>query len=207
MKLKLTFVILSILLAGCEAKPKNDFFGFTEEDSLTLVTGFLNSRGFSSSAYGTVIDTSLQIEYKKCSQGQAYNSQFNKCDSKASLLSYCNPATNLCNTLTIPFLLKSPDAGASSEAFISCHNDQTGGFSDWRVATATELLKLTAGGRNFLNLHFPNTEFDFYWSANALETDTTGKTARAISFSIDNFGEISQINKETRLFVRCVRNR
>lgn len=201
--MKKSILLILLLIMACEEKPRDDYAGFSEEEASIVLGGLMAARSFSNSGYGTVIENNSGIEFKKCAQGQTYNQGSGSCDNPAGRYSYCSPAGNFCNTLSIPFVLTSPQAPAYSEAYATCAGDRSGGYSNWRVASQTELQMLAAGGRNALLAWFPLPD-GVFWSANAVEGNEIA--ANGVSFSADSFAQVQGWNKETRFFVRCARN-
>lgn len=209
MKKLIPILIVFLNIIACEEKPVRDYYGFSADEKNVLIAGLMNNTTYSSTSYGTVLDSSLNVEFKRCTQGQIYNSTSNNCtniNNEPDKLTFCNVANNFCNTTAIPFTLTDPGSLTISEAYNSCKNDTTGNYSNWRVANLVELAKLAAGGRNSMFIWFPGTLEENYWSANGNENDTSGLTAKAVSFSRSEFGNINLISKDTRLYVRCVRN-
>jgi len=212
---RIILILFLFIFSRCEEKPVRDFYGFAEEEKSVLLMGLLSSKGYSNTDYGSVVDSYTGLEIKKCSQGQIYNPATAGCDpgsgnlvtNGALRLSYCHSVSNLCNSDSIPYTLKDPGSITSSEIYNSCSSDRTGGYSNWRVPALFELVRLASFGRNSLLQFFPSTLEDYYWSANAEENDLYGKTAKTVSFSAQNFGETRNFSKDTRLYVRCVRNR
>lgn len=220
---KFSVLFLIVLLHFCEAKPEKTFYGIPEEESKTILTGVILNSYLEDTGRGTIRDKSLGIEWKKCTQGQVYRAAQNDCQGattgslitpndnylySATPFNFCNLATNDCNTLTIPQVLRETDisAGILSEAFLSCNTDRTDGKSDWRVATTARLVKLASGGKTALLQYFPNTVSQYYWSSNAYELDPSGLTGRAIYFGEDDFGKEAYFPKSDKYYVRCVRN-
>ncbi len=216
------FLILAVTLVNCgEEITRQNKFGLTEEDQKSIIMGFVMNTTYSNTGNGTVLDSSLGVEWKKCTQGQTFRSAGNDCQGTVSatyipvnaqtygaeLKTYCNVNGHDCNSLSLPPTLKSPINNVTSEAYSSCADDRTAGQSDWRVPTYLELKKLAASGQNMLTTFFPNTVDEYYWSSWSDENDVTGKTAKAISFSGTNFGNEKSFNKDTRFYVRCVRTR
>ncbi|PJZ68081.1 hypothetical protein CH373_04570 [Leptospira perolatii] len=217
------FVLLIGVTVSCEEKPTKDMYGFTEEDPNVAFAGLLTFQTYTPNLTNkTISDPTSGLMWKICTQGQQFvqtgastytcTGQFSGPTGTsygASQIQYCDKALPSCNTLSLPQVLTNlqtfPITG-SSEAFVSCNTDTTGGFSDWRVAAFPELKALSASSRNAMFLKFPNTVEDFYWSSWANEQDAAGETARAVSFSRDRFGEDQSFKKTSRHYVRCVRN-
>ena len=222
--LLLIFLILGIVY--CEGKPDKSYYGIPEEDRNQILAGILLSNGSIDNGTGTVVDPKTGLEWKKCTQGQVFRPTNNDCQGGrstatyttpidqgrygATYLAYCNIEGNDCNTTSIPMALKSnPVTGVSSEAYVSCANEntlRTNGYTNWRVPSFPELQALAALGKVVLTNKFPNTPDDYFWSSWSNEQDTSGKTARAISFSLETIGKDQNISKTTRYYVRCVRN-
>lgn len=218
----LLILLTSIIFLNCEAEPERTFYGIPEEEySLILLGTVLNTR-LQDTGRGTIIDSILSIEWKKCSQGQVFRSNENDCQGRiagstftptdhynygAGTYSFCSVATNDCNALSIPqTLVATPINNAYSEAYLSCSQDSTDSKTDWRVPTIVELVKMAEGGKVALSQKFPNTISNYYWSADGNEMDTTGQTGKAVYFGEDNFGEYKALSKELKYSLRCVRN-
>lgn len=223
MKLIRTFFILVLVnfLWNCEAKPKRYTEYFPEEEQSTLLAGLIYRQGLEVTNYGTVRDPATRLEWKRCSQGQGFRLAENDCrgvvagtlysplDSGkfgAEKFTFCNYPTHDCNEKNFPFALINQNSGVVSEAFNTCANDRTGDFTDWRVPTRPELKTFTAFGKNALYDIFSSTVQDYYWSSWSNENDPFGKTAYAISFAQDKWGEEKLAPKDYRYYVRCVRN-
>jgi len=219
------FIILffTIWFIDCEAKPERYKFFFPEEEQSTLLLGLLSRQNLEITNYGTVKDKANNLEWKRCSQGQGFRLAENDCRGVVSgtlytpidsgtfgaiRLTYCNAPTMDCNQKALPFVLTAPEPNANyiSEAYASCANDRTGGFTDWRVPTLPELKVFTLGGKNALYDIFSSTVQDYYWTSWSNEKDPWGKTAYIVSFAQDKWGEENVASKDTRYYVRCVRN-
>ncbi|TGL64109.1 surface adhesin Lsa25 [Leptospira sarikeiensis] len=216
-----TLLAVGFLSMGCEEKLDRSPYGFQEEDDSDLIAGAIFFQSFTNVGDGTVTDSTSGLMWKTCSQGQVFSGDAtsyscrgasgtlsNPSSFGATELQYCNVDLNACNTLGLPQTLSTTSPigiAGSSEAYDSCANDNTGGHSDWRVASFLELKYLSSNSRNFMILKFPDTIESFYWSSTANEQDAGGKTARAVSFSRDRFGEDEAFSKTSRYFVRCVR--
>lgn len=217
----IALTIITTWLFNCEAKPDKGFNGLPPEDAEKIITGLVLNTGVTDTRAGTITDIRTGLEWKKCSQGQEFRSSNNDCQGKttgtlftpldqarygATYLSYCSFSGNDCNTTAPPMTLKLPANGFTSEAYSSCDSDRTRGFSNWRVPTYAELKALSAMGKTTLNIYFPNTVDDLYWTSWSNEQDLTAKTARAINFNAEKIGDEENVTKETRLYVRCVRS-
>ncbi|HMV42495.1 MAG TPA: DUF1566 domain-containing protein [Leptospiraceae bacterium] len=215
--------ICLIILISCEAKPEKSYFGVPEEDGKQILAGLILGNGSIDNATGTVVDPKTGLEWKKCTQGQVFRSTNNDCQGSratstlttpidqgrygATYLAYCNIEGNDCNTSSLPMALKSNTVtGVFSEAFLSCNTDRTNGYTNWRVPSYPELQALASLGKVVLTNRFPNTPDDYFWSSWSNEQDTSGKTARAVFFSLETIGKDQNISKTTRFYVRCVRN-
>ncbi|TGJ99662.1 DUF1566 domain-containing protein [Leptospira semungkisensis] len=213
----IAFLSVAVLgFVGCEEKIDHNRYGFAPEDNNQLIAGALFFENFTNNGDGSTTDSISGLTWKTCSQGQTFSGNASQYDCQGSSgtvinpgtygakqLQYCSVNLESCNTLGIPQTLTA-GSGASSEAFDSCAADGTAG-GGWRVATFIELKYLSSNSRNFMLLKFPNTMDDYYWSSTANEQDGSGKTARAVSFSLSNFGDDEDFTKITRYFVRCVR--
>ncbi|TGK00425.1 DUF1566 domain-containing protein [Leptospira selangorensis] len=216
-----TLFAFSMLAMGCEEKLDRSPYGFREEDDSDLIAGAIFFQAFTTNPDGTTTDATSGLMWKTCSQGQVFSGTTtnfscrgasgtlaNPSSFGAKELQYCSVDLNSCNTLGIPQTLTNVSPigiPGNSEALDSCANDNTGGHNDWRVASFLELKYLSSNSRNFMLLKFPDTIEAFYWSSTANEQDVGGKTARAVSFTRDRFGEDESFSKTTRYFVRCVR--
>jgi hypothetical protein len=218
------FTLFSLgLLLGCEAKPERYTEFFPEEEQATILLGLIARQGLQLTNYGTAIDPSKGIEWKRCSQGQGFRLEENDCrgvvngtlftpvDSGtfgAHRLTFCSFPSMDCNEKVLPFALNQPEPGApyTSEAYLSCASDRTGGFSNWRLPTTPELKAFSSGGKNALYDIFSSTVQDKYWTSWSNEKDPWGKTAYVISFAQDTWGEEDVSPKDFRHYVRCVRN-
>ncbi|MCB1194148.1 MAG: DUF1566 domain-containing protein [Leptospiraceae bacterium] len=225
MKKSLYFIIFifGLFVLNCQAELEKAKFGIPEEEMNLIIAGLLINTGYSDTGNGTILDNSLNLEWKKCSQGQSFRQTQNDCQGTtngsdytpndeylygATAYNYCNVLGNTCNSLSIPqTLLASTTENVSSGAYNSCDTEVFDGKSDWRVPTGAELKKLTAGGKTSMISYFPNTATSYYWTSWGDELDTTGYTAKAISFREDTFGNDESIVKTTKLYVICVRNR
>ncbi|TGK56081.1 DUF1566 domain-containing protein [Leptospira wolffii] len=216
-----SLLLFASLLLNCEEKLDHNKYGFAPEDDNQLIAGAIFFQNFIPNSDGTILDMTSGRMWKICSQGQVFagtassyscrgasGGVSNPASYGAKELQYCNVDLASCNTLGLPQTLTnvSPiSVAGSSEAYDSCANDNTGGHTDWRVASFLELKYLSSTSRNFLILKFPDTIEDFYWSSTANEQDVTTKTARAVSFGRDRFGEDESFSKTSRYFVRCIR--
>jgi CubicO group peptidase (beta-lactamase class C family) len=224
MKLSLSLFMMftSMLFWNCEAEPEKYTYGIAESESKQVVAGFILNSVLQTTTSTTVRDPGTRLEWKKCSQGQSVSVRGN-CQGTvagtnftpndqgrygALALTYCNVASNACNSLSLPQTLVANTLDKIvSGAYTSCQADRTGGYSDWRVPNFVELKLLASTEKTSLLIQFPDTVDDFYWSSTGNEQDNTGATARAISFhSGDRYGKEENAVKDTQLFVRCVRN-
>ena len=225
MKKTILFLILILSLINCEDKPEKNFYGIPNDDKDQFIAGLLLSNNARTTTNGTVIDSRTGLEWKKCTQGQIYRANVNDCQGNknsaaptvspeigrygAETYSYCDLEGNQCNSLSLPQMLRKEEMirnKATSALFDACDTDRTGGFNNWRVPTYPELKALSELGKTALLINFPNTPDDFFWTSWGNEQDSTGKTAKAINFTIDRVGEETNLNKTARYYVRCVRN-
>ncbi|MEI1279976.1 DUF1566 domain-containing protein [Leptospira venezuelensis] len=216
-----TLFAFSLLAMGCEEKLDRSPYGFREEDESDLIAGALFFQSFTNNGDGTTTDATSGLMWKTCSQGQEFSGTAtsfscrgasgtlaNPSSFGAKELQYCSVDLSSCNTLGIPQTLTTVSPigiPGTSEAYDSCANDNTGGHTDWRVASFLELKYLSSNSRNFMLLKFPDTIESYYWSSTSNEQDVGGKTARAVSFTRDKFGDDESYSKTSRYFVRCVR--
>lgn len=226
MKNSLYFISFIFILSifNCQAELDKATFGIPNEEANLIIVGLLaNNTTYADTGNGTILDNALNLEWKKCSQGQSFRQAQNDCQGTtnptdytpedqylygATAYNYCNVPGNTCNSLSIPqTLLASTTENVYSEAYNSCDNEVFDGKSDWRVPAAIELQSLTSSGKTSLVSYFPNTATSYYWSSWGNEEDDTGYTAEAISFREDSFGEEEHIIKTRKLYVICVRNR
>ncbi len=163
----------------------------------------------------TVVDPVTGLEWKKCSQGQLYETTYKTCRGNATpnlddgiygavTLQYCSSLTNDCNTVGYPMTLTTPGGTSTSEAYTSCANETTAGKTDWRVPTSLELQSILSTSRNAMLTTYPDTVNGLYWSNEASTSDFN--LATVISFRIFDFGESSSQSKTIRYYLRCVRN-
>lgn len=229
MKQIIRYTLLTLILASfinCEDKPEKSFYGIPSEEKNQILSGILLSNGAIDNSTGTVIDVKSGLEWKKCTQGQVFRASHNDCQGGkatatfttpfdqgrygATYLSYCNIEGNNCNELSLPMTLKADSLpGITSEAYNACASEnaiRANGYTNWRVPSFPELQALAALGKVMLTAKFPNTPDDYFWSSWSNEQDQSGKTARAVSFSSENIGKVENINKTTKLYIRCVRN-
>lgn len=229
MKHTIRYTLFILIFAGilnCEDKPEKSFYGIPSEEKNQILSGILLSNGAIDNSTGTVIDPKSGLEWKKCTHGQIFRASNNDCQGGkatatfttpfdqgrygATYLSYCNIEGNNCNEVSLPMTLKADSLpGITSEAYNACASEnviQANGYRNWRVPTFPELQALAALGKVMLTARFPNTPDDYFWSSWSNEQDSSGKTARAVSFSAESIGKVENINKTTKLYIRCVRN-
>lgn len=216
-----SIILISLVsfLVSCEAKPKRYTEYFPEESRNTILAGLVYKQGLEVTNYGTVRDPANRLEWKRCSQGQGFRLAENDCRGVVSgtyytpldsgkfgalKFTFCNYPTHDCNEKNFPFALIN-QSGTVSEAFNSCANDRTGDFTDWRVPTRPELKTFTVFGKNALYDIFSSTVQDYYWTSWSNENDPFGKTAYAISFAQDRWGDEKLAPKDYRYYLRCVR--
>lgn len=214
----LLILSLGLSVIGCEEKPAKNTLGFQNEDASLLIAGAIFFSTFHSNGDGTITNSTTGLTWKVCSQGQTYvnTSGGYSCEGGgisnsgfgAAQYQYCNQNSSACNTVSTPQTLTNVSqigVGGSSEAFNNCSSDRTAGKTDWRVATYGELKALGSSGRNEMLLKFPDTIEDYYWSSWANEQDSSGQTARAVSFAQNQFGTDFMASKTSRYYIRCVR--
>ncbi|TGN19427.1 surface adhesin Lsa25 [Leptospira idonii] len=225
--MKNTKYTLALVLAAfsffwnCEAKPVEDTFGLSPEETNVLIAGLIANRGSLVDNYnGTVTDSVAGLQWQKCSSGQVYRLAQNDCLGAsagtvlnphdpyrygANQVAYCDSKTHACNTLAYPQTVTNASQvgiSGSSELFAAC--SQLG--SNWRVPNLIELQRLTVTGRSAVLLYFPSTVEGEYWSSWANETDIPGETAYSVSFDRQSFGTEKRTIKTDRNYVRCIRN-
>ncbi|MCZ8342672.1 MAG: DUF1566 domain-containing protein [Leptospira sp.] len=228
---------LSIFFVNCQEEPVREIFpGLSDDDAAILLQGLLLNQTYTDNRDGTVTDTSLNLVWRKCTQGQVYRPGPNDCEGierpstvnpfftpaeggdrilwGAQQFSYCSSATNACNRLVVPQILQGSSEisiSGTSEAFQSCNSLNSAGANPntaWRVPNPVELQRLTLQGRNAMILGpFPNTVEDYYWSSWSNPEDLLGQSATAVIFERKRFGESELRTKTDRYYVRCVRNR
>ena len=222
MKKILLTILISAFFLRCEQQPKSYKYGIPEEEYNTILYGIINSNYTTNTNYGSVQDPSTKLEWKRCAQGQVFNSTRNNCQGTsnptlytpvdlkygAKQYAYCNTASNDCNSLAlVPLLNSSKTSTAASEtAYASCNNDTTGSVTGWRVPTIVELQALASLGRVATIQKFPDAPDEKYWSATSEVDDLSGEIAKSVNFAPGGYGEILKIRKDTKLYLRCVRN-
>lgn len=100
---------------------------------------------------GTYTYGTTTLYFKKCSQGQTFNSGTNSCSGTSSYFQYCDTQDNSCNGGTNTGNL---NGNGNSEAFATCKDEVFGGLSNWRVATDKDLsltVDCTGGSLNTLS--------------------------------------------------------
>ena len=136
------------------------------------------SAEFINNGDGTVIDSSTQLMWQRCS---APSTEFN-CGSVTPVTYRWDDALTYCNDLTL------------------------GGYSDWRlpnVKTLQSLVDVTkTSSPNINTSYFPDTRQDDYWTS----TTFAGTTPHAwyVNFNIV-IDMVSGVDKRSGLYVRCVR--
>ncbi|MGD9975892.1 MAG: DUF1566 domain-containing protein, partial [Desulfatirhabdiaceae bacterium] len=90
-----------------------------------------------------------------------------------------------------------------TNALAYCHNNDLGGFTDWRLPTINELHSLVDYGRYNKSINpefFPDTSFFSYWSSTTL----AGDTSRARDVSFDYGLDLNSIKSYSN-YVRAIR--
>jgi hypothetical protein len=104
--------------------------------ALTTCTVY-TSGWFKENCNGTVTDVTHGLTWKKCSEGQTYNSSTGRCNGALGNFQYCGTPDNSCNGGTNTGTL------TSGPAYNACNalNGSGGyaGITTWRVPTKTEL--------------------------------------------------------------------
>ena len=224
---KIILILLIGFLANCENQPKSYKYGIPEEEYSQILLGLINVNSSSNSTYGTVKFTTTRLEWKRCAQGQSYRSANNDCQGNSSPTNftpidlkygatqhtYCNTASNSCNSLELVPVLNSANTSTTLNvtAYETCSTDTTGvsdgvTLGSWRVPTVIELQALSTLGRVATYQTFPNIPDEKYWSSTSEVTDLTGEVAQAVNYSLNGFGDIEKVKKDTKLFIRCVRS-
>jgi uncharacterized protein DUF1566 len=118
---------------------------------------------FTDNMNGTIVEQSTSLVWKKCSQGQVWNSIANDCAGTGSSgdnygiqeYQFCNVADNSCDNGTIL------DGTGTSSLWDTCNALNTnpsggyGGYTNWRVPTADEIEFFF--NNTFSITLFPNT--------------------------------------------------
>jgi hypothetical protein len=227
---KILLLLTSIVFfVNCEMQPKSYKYGIPEEEVSQILYGILNANSSASTqtTYGTIQYSTSRLEWKRCTQGQIFRQTEKDCQGTSSPSAftpndlkygatrhaYCNEASNSCNSLALVPLLNSSNTSTSLNvtAYSSCKTDTTGvsaGVSagSWRVPTLDELKVLASLGKISTLSIFPNTPDDLFWTATSAITDLEGRTAYAIDFSPGGYGSEKIVTKDTKFFIRCVRN-
>ncbi len=225
---KIILILLIGFLANCENQPKSYKYGIPEEEYSQILLGLINVNSSTNSTYGTVKFTGTRLEWKRCAQGQSYRSANNDCQGNSSPTNftpidlkygatqhtYCNTASNSCNSLELVPILNSATTSTTLNvtAYVSCSTDTTGVSTgsvtagSWRVPTVIELVALSTLGRVATYQTFPNIPDEKYWSSTSEVTDLTGEVAQAVNFSLNGFGDTEKVKKDTKLYLRCVRS-
>ncbi len=225
---KIILILLIGFLANCENQPKSYKYGIPEEEYSQILLGLINVNTSTNSTYGTVKFGTSRLEWKRCAQGQSYRAAENDCQGNSSPTNftpidlkygatqhaYCNVASNDCNSLELIPILNSSNTSTTTNvtAYSTCSSDTTGVSTglvtagSWRVPSIIELQALASLGRLATFQTFPNIPDEKYWSSTSEVEDLTGQTAKAVSFSLNGFGEIEKVKKDTKLFIRCVRS-
>jgi hypothetical protein len=97
-----------------------------------------------------------------------------------------------------------PEAVAWDAALSQCQGLALGGYDDWRLPTAKELLSIVDFGRYFpvtKQTAFPNTQSSGYWSSTTNGSNTS--EAWGVDFSDGYLGSSA---KTSNYYVRCVRS-
>lgn len=134
---------------------------------------------------GTVTDLKTGLIWKKCSEGQYYNSGTNRCDD--STKSFTWEATLQ--------QAQAVNAGTIGEAF---------GKNDWHVPNINELasiIELSCHDPAINNTVFPDTPSSFYWSSSPYAGDNS--FAWLLRFRRGNDGAYDKGNP---YYVRLVRS-
>lgn len=231
--MKKYILLFSILfLIACEAKPqKSPIPGLGSQDRASIFAGVLINTQMQDQFNGTVIDRASGLRWQKCVFGQTWRSSNNDCQGNlrdrpfivqdlelvgAIKVGYCNPTVgvgtegfifnvNACNTGGNNTELVNPSfygPNVRSDVWNACASYGTG----WRVPNLVELRGLAVRGRIFVLQFFPNTPEDNFWTTNVNVEDTSGQTAKAISFVNDTIGQERNVSKILFQFVRCVRS-
>lgn len=223
-------IILSLFFIGCEQKPTKYPFGIPEEEFEQILFGIINTNNSVARSSGTVRFPSTGLEWKRCAQGQVFRSATEDCQGTsaptpftpvdlkygATVHAYCNTASNDCNgnpPSLVPILQNSnTSTPANTTAYATCDSDTTDlSPSDaivgaWRVPTIVELKALASLGKISTFKAMPDAPDEKYWSSSSEINDLTGETAKSVSFEPGTYGDESIIKKDTKLYIRCIRN-
>ncbi len=72
---------LSFLFVNCQEEPVREIFpGLSDDDAAILLQGLLLNQTYTDNRDGTVTDTSLNLVWRKCTQGQVYRPGPNDCE-------------------------------------------------------------------------------------------------------------------------------
>jgi hypothetical protein len=229
MKKILLLVAIILFFENCEMQPKSYKYGIPEEEFGQILFGLLNTSDTAATEteYGTVKFTNGGLEWKKCAQGQVYRSTDKDCQGASSPTNftpndlkygatrhaYCNEASDACNSEGLNPILDSDETSTDRNitAFVTCQSDATGVSSgvtsgSWRVPTQAELMALAALGKISTLKLFPNTPDDTFWSATSDILDLEGELAKAVEFGPSGSKKEKLMRKDTKNYIRCVRN-
>lgn len=228
MKILLFILLSGFLLINCEQKPIKYPYGIPEEEYKTILYGVLNTSNAVANSSGTVRFPATGLEWKRCAQGQVFRSTEGDCKGTsrptsftpvdltygATIHAYCNTASNNCNSLDLVPLLNSTNTSTSTSitAYTSCSTDTTAlsptdiNAGAWRVPTVVELKALASLGKLSTYKLIPDAPDEKYWSATGDVNDLTAETSKAISFEPGTYGNEYSIKKDTKLYIRCIRN-
>ncbi|MCB1325893.1 MAG: DUF1566 domain-containing protein [Leptospiraceae bacterium] len=198
--------VLFVGLLACKAEEEE----LDIDSILPLVNGTLTDNG-----NGTVshILNGQGLTWLKCAQGQVWNASLNNCAGTGGGTTYGAVSLQFCSTLTGNYAdCTTSDAttptATSGPAFTSCDDLVFAGFSDWRMPGQSELVSLASGlNRTSFLLLFPQTPDDkSFWTRDGNSGQSNGSEAYSVNFATNTFGEFSTTQKDSVLYVRCIRN-
>ncbi len=136
---------------------------------------------------GTISDPITGLIWKKCSEGQYYNSTANSCDGTLFRYSW-------------------QDAFQQAQNVNTGNSGETTGYTNWRLPNIKELeslLEISCFNPAINNNLFPNTPiYLHYWSSTQFHQENL-KWSHSINFGS---GSESTENRGSTLYLRLVRN-
>lgn len=188
--------------ASCTVK--YDWGCFTDNNNGTI--SFVGSGSYA----GT------NLVWKKCSQGQTWDSSSNSCTGTATTHAYCSATDNTCNGNADTGTL---NGGGTSAAYSQCNGiGSFGGKTGWRVPTISELKSIVVCGNGIstpvtdgsncgLSGPYINTTL-FPTVTNAINFWSSNSTAATTSsyIRIDQGKNVTTGTKTSTFNVLCVTN-